>query len=71
MSIERQDYYTRMTIKLESVQRSSKAYCSLFKNFLNDKKMPVILPMYHKDDFVTDSYKKLNFLTPLLRTSFL
>ena len=58
-----------MVKKLESVQRSSKAYRSLLKIFLNDKKIPIIPPPYQKYEFLKDCFKKLNFLIPSFGTS--
>ena len=52
-------YYTRMTKKLDSPQRSSKAYRSLLKNFLNDKRIKINATLYHKDEFVTDFNGKI------------
>ena len=43
--------------KLKNTQRSSKAYWSLLKIFLNNKKIPIIPPLYHKNEFVID-FKK-------------
>ena len=44
--------------ELQNTQRSSKAYWSLVKIFLNNKKIPIILPLYHKNEFVIDFKKK-------------
>ena len=48
-----------MTKKLDSPQRSSKAYRSLLKNFLNDKRIKINATLYHKDEFVTDFNEKI------------
>ena len=46
-----------MADKLNSIQKSSKAYWSLLKSFLNNKKIPIIPPILHNNAFVTD-FKK-------------
>ena len=43
---------------LEGVQKSSEAYWSLLKNFLNYKEIPIIPLLYHEDEFVTYFHKK-------------
>ena len=52
------NYYYKIVEKLQNTQRSSKAYWSLLKIFRNNKKMPIIPPLYHKNEFVTDFKKK-------------
>ena len=52
------NYYLRMANKLNSIQKSSKAYWSLLKSFLNNKKIPVIPPILHNNALVTDFKKK-------------
>ena len=39
---------------MQNTQRSSKAYRSLLKIFLNNKKIPIAPPLYHKNEFVID-----------------
>ena len=51
-------YYSKIVEELQNTQRSSKAYWSLVKIFLNNKKIPIILPLYHKNEFVIDFKKK-------------
>ena len=43
---------------MQNTQRSSKAYRSLLKIFLNNKKIPIVPPLYHKNEFVIDFKKK-------------
>ena len=38
----KQNYYSKIVEKLQNTQRSSKAYWSLLKIFLNNKKIPII-----------------------------
>ena len=52
------NYYLRMVNKLNSIQKSSKAYWSLLKSFLNNKKIPIIPPILHNNALVTDFKKK-------------
>ena len=52
----KQNYYSEIVGKLQNTQRSSKAYWSLI--FLNNKKIPIIPPLYHKNEFVIDFKKK-------------
>ena len=54
----KQNFYSKIVEKLQNTQRSSKAYWSLLKIFLNNKKTPIIPPLYHKNEFVIDFKKK-------------
>ena len=47
-----------MTNKLINTQKSSKAYWSLLKGFLNNKKIPLIPPLFHENRFITDFKEK-------------
>ena len=47
-----------MASKLNSIQQSSKAYWSLLKSFLNNKKNPIIPPILHNNALATDFKKK-------------
>ena len=47
-----------MASKLTNVQRNSKTYWSLLR-FLNNKKIPLIPPLLHKNKFVTDLKEKV------------
>ena len=47
-----------MTNKLINTQKSSKAYWSLLKGFLNNKKVPLIPPLFHENRFITDFKEK-------------
>ena len=46
--------------KLTKFHKSSKAYWSLLKTFLNIRKIPVIPPLCHEGNFVTNFKKKAN-----------
>ena len=47
-----------MANKLNSIQKGSKAYWSLLKSFLHNKKIPIIPPILHNNALVTDFKKK-------------
>ena len=54
----KQNYYSKIVEKLQNTQSSSKAYWSLLKIFLNNKKMSIIPPLHHKNEFVINFKKK-------------
>ena len=54
ISVSKQNYYSRMSTKLTKFHKSSKAYWSLLKTFLNNKKIPLIPPLYHQGGFITN-----------------
>ena len=43
-----------MSNKITKFRKSLKAYWPLVKTFLNNKKIPLILPLYHQGNFVTN-----------------
>ena len=51
-------YFLRLTQKLNTIQKSTKAYWALLKTFLNSRKIPVIPPLFHNNKFVTDFKEK-------------
>ena len=48
---------------LSNKATSSKAYWSILKTFLIDKKIPRILPIFHDNKFVTDFREKAEFFS--------
>ena len=54
----KQKYFLRLTQKLNTIQKSTKANCALLKFFLNNRKIPVIPPLFHNNKFVTDFKEK-------------
>ena len=54
----KQKYFLRLTQKLNTIQKSTKAYWALLKIFLNNRKIPVIPPLFHNNKFVTDFKEK-------------
>ena len=55
----RQNFYSKIVKKFQNTQRSSKTYWSLFKIFLNNNNIPIIPPVYHKNEYVTDFKKNV------------
>ena len=51
-------YYTRIANRLSNTQKSTKTYWSLLKIFLNNKKIPLIPPLFHENRFITDFKEK-------------
>ena len=54
-----------MTTKPTNVQIISKTYWSLLNRFLNNKKIPLIPPLFHKNKFVTNSKEKAKLFNAL------
>ena len=45
-------------MKLSNPETSSKAYWSILKSFVNDKKIPIIPLLYHNGNFISDFCQK-------------
>ena len=54
----KQQYFLRLPQKLNIIQKSIKAHWALLKIFLNNRKIPVIPPLFHNNKFVTDFKEK-------------
>ena len=52
------NYYSWITYKLTHVQKNTKVYWTLLKRFFNNKKIPLIPPLLHGNEYVTDFKKK-------------
>ena len=65
----KQNYHFRPTGKLRDRNISPKAYWSLLKTFLNNKKVPCIPPIFYANDVVIDFRKKLKFLMNSLQNN--
>ena len=52
-----QNYYSGLTSELLKVQRS-KQHSPIFKTFLNNNKISIILPLFYENEFVPDFKKK-------------
>ena len=50
--------YSRITYKSTHIQKNTKAYWALLKRFLNNKKIPLISPLFHGNEYTTDFKKK-------------
>ena len=51
-------YYARIANRLNNTQKSSKIYKFLLKIFLNNKKILLIPPLFHEDNFITEFKEK-------------
>ena len=51
-------YYARIVNRLSNAQKNIKTYWSLLKIFLNNKKIPLIPPLFHENHFITDFKEK-------------
>lgn len=58
--------YKRMTSKLTKINKSSKSYLSQLETTLDDKKIPLISPLLHEDNFAIDFEEKANFFIRFL-----
>ena len=61
----KQKYYCRMTNKLTNAEKRSKAYWSILKRFLNNKKIPLIPPLFYENCFVTNFKEKAELFNSL------
>ena len=59
--MSKQKYYSRIANKLTMTRKSPKTYWSLLKLFLNNKKIPIIPPLFHENKFITDFKEKAEF----------
>ena len=51
-------YYSKVAKKLLDPSTSPKTYWSVLKTFLNNKKIPVLPPIFHDNKFITDVKQK-------------
>ena len=58
IEVSKSNYYSRITHKLTHIQKNTKAYWALLKRFLSNKKIPLIPPLFHVNEYVTDFKKK-------------
>ena len=54
----KRNYFYRMADKLHNTEKGSNAYWPLLKRFLNNKKIPLIPPIFHDNEFVIYFKKK-------------
>ena len=70
-------YYSKVAKKLLDPSTRPKTYWSILKTFLNNKKIPVILPIFHDNKFITNFKQKAEIFnshfskqcTPLINNS--
>ena len=55
----KEQFYCRISTKLMDLTISSKAYWSMLKTFLNNKKIPCSPPVYHNNNYITDFERRL------------
>ena len=55
----KQNFHFRLTEKLRDRNTSTKAYRSLLKTYLNNKKIHCIPPIFYENDFAIDFQKKV------------
>ena len=70
IEVSKLNYYSRITFKLTHIQKNTKVW-ALLKRFLNNKKIPLIPPLFHGNEYVTDFKKKLNFVIRSLENNVL
>ena len=56
--MSKQKYYSRIANKLTMTRKSPKTSWPLLKLFLNNKKIPIIPPLFHENKFITDFKEK-------------
>ena len=54
----KRNYFYRMADKLHNTEKGSNAYWPLLKRFLNNKKIPLIPPIFHDNEFEKNKKKK-------------
>ena len=58
IEVAKEKYCHNTVNKLMNIQKSCKVYWSLLKIFLNNKKIPVMPPLFYEDCFITDFKEK-------------
>ena len=61
----KQKCYSRMTSKLTNSEKGSKAYWSIIKIFVNNKKITLIPPLFHGNCFITNFKEKAELFKSL------
>ena len=57
---KKDEYYNRLSKKLNDPNTSTKTYWSILKTFYNGKKIPVIPPLFIEDTFISNFKSKAN-----------
>ena len=55
-------HLAKLSSKLDNRDIAPKTYWSIINRFLNNKKIPIILPVLFEGKLISDFEKKLNFL---------
>ena len=58
IEVSKQNDYSRIAYRLTHIQKNIKVYWKLLKRFVNNKKLPLIPPLFHGNEYVTDFKKK-------------
>ena len=58
IELSKEKFYSRISNKLMDPTTSPKAYWSILKTYLNNKKIPCISPIYHNNNYITDFKEK-------------
>ena len=58
IEVSKQNDYSRIVYRLTHIQKNIKVYWTLLKRFVNNKKLPLIPPLFHGNEYVTDFKKK-------------
>ena len=58
IEVAKEKYYHNTVNNLINIQKNYKVYCSLLKIFLNNKKTPIIHPLFYENRFITDFKEK-------------
>ena len=68
ISIEesKEKYYTKLSSRLADPLTIPKTYWSILKTFLNNKKIPCIPPLFHKNKFIADFKEKAELFNHFL-----
>ena len=57
-NVLKKNFYNKIANKLNDTQKNAKAYWSVIKMLLNNKKIPFIPPLYSNNCFITDFKEK-------------
>ena len=55
----KKECYSKVAIRLLDPSICAETYCFILKTFLNNKKIPVILPISHDNKFITGFKEKV------------
>ena len=61
----KEKYYSRISKRMMNPLTSTKTYWSILKSFLNNKKIPCILPLFHQNKYINKCKDKTEFFNDL------